>query len=234
MDGNGRWAGKRGLPRIEGHRRAIESVRAVTTELVRRGDVRYLTLYAFSSENWKRPRQEVGFLMRLLARFCRQEVPTMMKNNVRLTTIGSLRKLPTKIRDAVRGVEKATERNDGLTLCLALSYGARDELVRAARRAARDVAWGRMSARAITETRFSSYLDTAEIPDPDLLIRTAGEMRLSNFLLWQASYAELWFTDVCWPDFRESHLNEAIDAYSRRTRRFGGLESGDGRSRDGT
>jgi undecaprenyl diphosphate synthase len=226
MDGNGRWAHKRGLPRIEGHRRGIESVRAVVTELARRGDVDFLTLYAFSTENWARPKREVSFLMRLLKRFCRQELKLMMDNSIRFTTIGALTRIPADVREELRATTKKTAANTGLTLCLALNYGARDEITRAARRAAREAAAGDISPAALTEERLSALLDTADMPDPDLLIRTAGEKRLSNFLLWQASYAELYFTRTLWPDFREKHINRAISSYAKRTRKYGTIEEG--------
>jgi undecaprenyl diphosphate synthase len=161
--------------------------------------------------------------MRLLKRFCRQELATMMKNSVRFTTIGAISGLPADVREELKLTSAKTAANTRLTLCLALNYGARDEMTRAVRHVVRDAAAGETQARAITEERFAQYLDTADFPDPDLIIRTAGEMRLSNFLLWQASYAELWFTDTLWPDFRRENLHEAIDAYSRRKRKFGAV-----------
>lgn len=224
MDGNGRWARARGLSRLEGHRAGVESIRDVVTECARLDGVDYLTLYAFSTENWKRPAAEVDFLMHLLGHFCRQELGTMMKNGVRFTTIGETKRLPAPVRKDLKTTSAMTSGNENLTLCLALNYGARDEIVRAARRAAREAASGEISVRSITEKRLAGYLDTAEFPDPDLMIRTAGEKRLSNFLLWQASYAELWFTKVLWPDFRKKHLRSAISAYSGRTRKFGAIK----------
>ncbi len=224
MDGNGRWARARGLPRVEGHRRGVESIRNLVTALSKQEDVEYLTLYAFSRENWKRPAKEVGFLMRLLRYFCRRERKMMMKNSVRFTTIGALSSLPKTVREEVRKTRQATRDNAGLTMCLAINYGGRDEIVRAARRIARRTASGEIQARSISERLFARHLQTAGMPDPDLLIRTAGEMRLSNFLLWEASYAELWFTNVLWPDFRMEHLNKAIRAYSSRTRKYGAVE----------
>lgn len=224
MDGNGRWARARGLPRVEGHRRGVESIRNLVTALSKQEDVKYLTLYAFSRENWKRPAKEVGFLMRLLRYFCRRELKMMMKNSVRFTTIGALSSLPKVVREEVRKTRQATQDNDGFTMCLAINYGGRDEIVRAARRVARRAASGDIQARSINERLFARHLQTAGMPDPDLLIRTAGEMRLSNFLLWEASYAELWFTNVLWPDFRMEHLNKAIRAYSSRTRKYGAVE----------
>lgn len=223
MDGNGRWAHGRGLPRVEGHRRGAESIREVVTECARGGRVEYLTLYAFSKENWKRPKREIDFLMRLLKRFCRKELKLMMENDIRFTTIGETRALPEDVREELKKTMKATAGNKGLVVCLALNYGGRDEIVRAARKLARRVKRKKTAAGSIGEKSFSRELDTAGMPDPDLLIRTAGEMRLSNFLLWQASYAELWFTEVLWPDFRKEHLEEAIEEYGRRTRKFGAV-----------
>jgi undecaprenyl diphosphate synthase len=223
MDGNGRWARQRGLPRIEGHRRGIESVREIVTELAKRGDVRYLTLYAFSTENWERPKREIASLMRLLKRFCRGELKTMMDNSIRFTTIGAPGRLPGDVRDELDKTIRATAANRGLTLCLALDYGGRDEIVRAARGFAADAAAGKAPAGGLDEKGFSERLDTAGMPDPDLLIRTAGERRLSNFLLWQVSYAELYFTDVLWPEFRKEHLNAALEDYAKRTRKYGAV-----------
>jgi len=225
MDGNGRWARERGLLRTQGHRRGIESVRRTVTDLAGRDGVEYLTLYAFSTENWERPKHEIAILMRLLKSFCKRELKTMMTNSIRFTAIGNLRGLPADVRETLRETAKITANNTRLTLCLALNYGGRGEIVRAARRAARAIAGGELSTRSLDERRFASYLDTRDMPDPDLLIRTAGEKRLSNFLLWQASYAELYFTDVLWPDFCEADLEKAIRAYSRRTRKFGGVRN---------
>ena len=224
MDGNGRWARQRGLPRIEGHRRGIESVREIVTELAKRGEVGYLTLYAFSTENWERPRSEINSLMRLLKRFCRTELKTMMDNSIRFTTIGAPGRLPTDVREELDKTIQVTAENRGLTLCLALDYGGRDEILRAARRFAQEAAEGSASPQALDEEDFRARLDTSDMPDPDLLIRTAGEQRLSNFLLWQASYAELYFTDVLWPEFRKKHLDAALEEYARRTRKYGGIE----------
>jgi len=225
MDGNGRWARRRGLPRVEGHRKGIESVRDIVTALAEGGEVKYLTLYAFSTENWKRPKSEISVLMRLLKRFCRQELPTMQENSIRFTTIGPLERMPEDVREALEGTRLETAANTRMTLCLALSYGARDEIARAARSIAESVESGEISAACVDEALLAAHLDTAGMPDPDLLIRTAGEKRLSNFLLWQSSYAELYFTDVLWPDFRREHLEEAIRDYSSRTRKYGGLGS---------
>jgi len=218
MDGNGRWARARGLPRIKGHQKGVDSIRDVVTECARLDSVDRLTLYAFSRENWRRPRTEVDFLMRLLKRFCHRELKTMLDNGVHFTTIGAISGLPDDVQKVLRETERSTAAGARLTLCLALNYGARDEIVRAARRLAR-----RHEPAKITEEEFARNLDTAGVPDPDLLIRTAGEKRLSNFLLWQASYTELYFTDVLWPDFRKKDLHDAIKDYARRVRKFGGL-----------
>lgn len=227
MDGNGRWARSKGLPRIKGHQRGVDTLREIVTECARLDGVEFLTVYAFSSENWKRPRMEVSFLMGLLKRFCRRELKIMMENGVRFTTIGVISGLPPDVQEALRRTSQATRGNNRLTLCLALNYGSRDEMVRACREVARQTAEGGLRARAITEETISANLDTSDMPDPDLIIRTAGEMRLSNFLLWQASYAELHFTQVLWPDFHKEHLHEAIKDYARRVRKFGGLEEGE-------
>ena len=226
MDGNGRWARRRRLPRIEGHRQGIKSVREIVTELARAGGVEYLTLYAFSTENWKRPKAEVVFLMDLLKRFCRRELKTMQENSIRFTAIGDLGGRPPEVREVLEETERATAANTRMTLCLALNYGSRDEIARAARAIAEAAAAGQLSAADVDASLLAGRLDTAGMPDPDLLIRTAGEMRLSNFLLWQASYAELYFTDVLWPDFRKEHLEEAMRAYSLRTRKYGAIEEG--------
>ncbi len=224
MDGNGRWAQSRGLPRIEGHRAGVAAVRAVTEECARRG-VGYLTLFAFSRENWGRPAHEVSALMRLLARFLRQELPTLMENGIRLRGLGALEDLPATARRALAEVEKATAGNRGMILLLALSYGGREDVLRAARRAMELAAAGELEPSGLSEERFSSLLWTAGIPDPDLLIRTSGEMRLSNFLTWQTVYSEIIVTQVLWPDFGPPQLDEALAEYARRERRFG-LTSG--------
>jgi len=220
MDGNGRWARRRDLPRVEGHREGINSVREVVRAAGEIG-VKFLTLYTFSTENWNRPRSEVTALMRLLLKTIRHEVDELDRNNVRLMTIGRLEDLPFAAR---RGMERAMQRlknNTGLTLNLALSYSSRREIVDAIRLIAADVRAGRLPAEAIDESVISRYLDTRDIPDPDLLIRTSGEMRISNFLLWQLAYTELYVTDVLWPDFRRREFFEAIEDYQKRERRFG-------------
>ena len=230
MDGNGRWARRRRLPRVRGHRAGAESVRTVTEECVRLG-IGQLTLYGFSAENWRRPKRETDALMRLYRDYLVRERPTILKNNVRFRMIGREEELPPAVRKAAEETIRASEKNTGLVLCLAINYGARREITDAARRAAEAVAQGRLRPQDITEERFAEFLYTAGMPDPDLLIRTAGEQRLSNFLLWQVSYAEFYFTPVLWPEFRVPHLWEAIRDYAARERRFGGLRSAGRRRR---
>jgi undecaprenyl diphosphate synthase len=220
MDGNGRWATQRGLTRIQGHRRGKDSVRAIV-EKAREIGIEYLTLYAFSSENWQRPEREVGALMQLLRRYLRSEVAKMMRYGIRLRAIGNLRKLPSAVLAEMREVERKTARNDRMTVLLAVSYGSREEITRAARNLARRVRDGVLAPEDIDEDVFASALGTTGIPDPDLLIRTSGEMRLSNFLLWQLAYTEIYVTDTLWPDFREPELLVALEDYKRRQRRFG-------------
>jgi undecaprenyl diphosphate synthase len=220
MDGNGRWATQRGLSRVQGHRRGKESVREIV-EAAREIGIEFLTLYAFSTENWERPEREVGALMALLRRYVRSELGKMMKNGIRLVAIGNLRRLPREVLADLRAAEHATRRNTGMTVQLAVSYGAREEIVAAARRLARQVRDGAIAPEDIDEDAFSAALMTAGIPDPDLLIRTSGEMRLSNFLLWQVAYSELYVTDALWPDFRREQFLAALDDYRRRERRFG-------------
>lgn len=222
MDGNGRWAEERGLRRVFGHREGIDSVREVTTECARMG-VGSLTLYAFSVENWKRPRAEVRYLMRLLRHFLIEERDTLMENDVRLHCIGRLEDLPREVLAELRRSEAETRENHGMVLRLALSYGARSELADGVRQLAADVQQGRLDPREIGEETLRRYLYDPATPDPDLLIRTAGEMRLSNFLLWQASYSELYVSEVCWPEFRRAELLGAMRDYARRVRKFGGL-----------
>jgi undecaprenyl diphosphate synthase len=223
MDGNGRWAKERGLPRIRGHEAGVESVRAVTREAVRLG-LRQLTLYTFSAQNWGRPRIEVVSLMRLLRRYLVDERGELMENNIRLAAIGRRRGLPRGVARELAATEQLTARNTGLTLCLALNYGGRDEIVDAIRALAADAVAGKVKPDRIAERTFARYLYTADMPDPDMLIRTAGEMRVSNFLLWQISYAELYIADVCWPDFREEQFRDALRVYGRRHRTFGLVE----------
>jgi undecaprenyl diphosphate synthase len=224
MDGNGRWAQQRGLPRIEGHRHGAESVRRVTEECVRLG-IEQLTLYCLSSENWKRPAEEIGFLMQLLQHYMIEQRGSIMEHNIRVTVIGRRQGLP---GDALREMDKTVAlsgQNTGMRVCLAINYGGRAELADAVRAIAREVQAGRLDPQQIDEDTISAHLDTAGMPDPDLLIRTAGEMRVSNFLLWQISYAEIWVTELCWPDFAEPQLHEALRAYAARDRRFGGINA---------
>jgi undecaprenyl diphosphate synthase len=222
MDGNGRWAQAQGLPRIEGHRRGVESVRRITEECSRLG-IEQLTLYCLSSENWKRPQLELDFLMHLLEQYMIEERSTIMRNNVRVATIGRRDGIPdTVLRETEKTIELAAS-NTGTRLCLAVNYGGRAELLDAVRRTVEEVRLGRIDVEDITEETISQRLYTAGMRDPDLLVRTAGEMRVSNFLLWQISYAELWVTQKCWPEFREADLHSAIRDFATRERRFGGL-----------
>lgn len=222
MDGNGRWAKKRGLPRVAGHRAGADSVRKVVESCDALG-VRYLTLYAFSSENWSRPKKEVDALMDLLEKFLKEKTSEMMEDNVKLTAIGRLEMLPAHVRAELDKAVSITSANTGVTMNLALSYGGREEIVDAAKRLMRKSAAGGISADDLDNDIFSSHMYTAEMPDPCLLIRTSGEVRLSNFLLWQLSYAEIVITDKLWPDFRHDALVDAIREYSKRDRRFGKL-----------
>jgi undecaprenyl diphosphate synthase len=220
MDGNGRWAKSRGLPRTAGHKRGAEAVRR-TVEAARELGISYLTLYAFSAENWKRPAGEVTDLMGLLRLYLRNEIANLNRNGVRLRVIGDRGRLGPDTVALIQEAEGKTAGNTGLTLVLALSYGGRQEIIEAARAMAVEVAAGRLDASAIDEAAFSSRLFTAGIPDPDLLIRTSGEKRISNFLLWQSAYAEMVFLDVLWPDFGRAELDGAIQDFHRRERRYG-------------
>jgi undecaprenyl diphosphate synthase len=222
MDGNGRWAKERGLPRLEGHRAGAESVREVMEACIELG-VEYLTLYAFSSENWSRPATEVGALMSLLDRFLDEKAKDLDRQNVRLLAIGQLDRLPAKTRALIERIKARTANNTTMTLVLALSYGGREEIVTAARSLATDAVEGKISPSDIDAELFASRLQTAGIPDPDLLVRTSGEMRVSNFLLWQISYAEIVIVKKFWPDFRQGDLFETVEEYQRRHRRFGAL-----------
>jgi undecaprenyl diphosphate synthase len=220
MDGNGRWAEQRRLPRILGHRKGVESVQNIVDECLDLG-VRYLTLYAFSSENWMRPQEEVEALMTLLGTFLKKELSQLQKMGIRLMAVGELDRLPKPISEILKDSIKKTADNDRMVLNLALSYGSRDELTRAMRTLGREIAKGTLQADDLTEADIEAALDTHSIPDPDLLIRTSGEMRISNFLLWQTAYTELYFTETLWPDFSREQLLLAIEEYSRRQRRFG-------------
>ncbi|MFO0952153.1 MAG: polyprenyl diphosphate synthase [Isosphaeraceae bacterium] len=222
MDGNGRWAQNRGRPRVFGHRRGIQSVRAVVEEGCRLG-LEQLSLYCLSVENWKRPPRELLFLMKLLRHFLVAERAELMDQNVRLVMIGRREGLPAEVLREFDETVRETAGNTGMTLCLAVNYGGRTEIADAARRIAEEARAGTLDPASMDETRFASYLTTAGMPDPDLLIRTAGELRVSNFLLWQISYAELWVTDVLWPDFRGEDLLAGCRAFAARQRKFGGL-----------
>lgn len=220
MDGNGRWAQRKGAARIFGHRNAIEAVRAVTEGCAELG-VRYLTLYAFSTENWGRPKDEVDALMELLINTLKKEIQTLHDNKVRLSTIGDISHLPSDCQRNLAEAIVSTQGNNGLNLIIALNYSGRAELVRAMRSLGMDIQAGRLHPEDISEQHIARALETASIPDPELLIRTSGEMRVSNFLLWQIAYTELYITNTLWPDFRKENLYEAICDYQRRERRFG-------------
>jgi undecaprenyl diphosphate synthase len=222
MDGNGRWARRHHLPRIEGHRRGVASVRRTVEECTRLG-LEQLTLYCLSSENWKRPPSEVDFLMHLLEQYMIEERATILRQNIAVHIIGRREGIPDETLREMEKTIQVSAGNTGMKLCLAINYGGRAELVDATRKIARAVARGLITPEQIDEQTITQALYTADMPDPDLLIRTAGEMRVSNFLLWQISYAELYVTEVCWPEFSEAHLHAALRAYASRQRRFGGL-----------
>ena len=224
MDGNGRWATRRGLPRVAGHREGVKAARALVRAVVeasRRLGIQYLSLYAFSTENWRRPEDEVSTLMSLLERSIENELPELMRNNVRLRVIGRPDGVPVAVRRGIERVVAETAGNTGLTLLMAFNYGGRDELLDAIRAVARQVRGGELEPDEISDKHIARALYTADVPDPDLLIRTSGEMRISNFLLWQIAYTELWITPVLWPDFGPADLYRAIAEYQGRTRRFG-------------
>jgi len=220
MDGNGRWAKRRGLPRIAGHNAGVESVRDIVEACGQIG-VQYLTLYAFSTENWKRPQEEVSMLMRLLMRALRDETDQLYENNVRVHTIGDTSSLPREVQDELRDAIERTKDNTGLKLYLALSYSGRWDITEAIRSIVTDVQSGALSPAQVSDQLVSSYLSTKNVPDPDLLIRTSGEFRISNFLLWQLAYSEIYISKACWPEFRRGDLYEAIAEYQQRERRFG-------------
>lgn len=222
MDGNGRWAKERGLPRIEGHRRGAESARAIIKAASGVG-IRYLTLYTFSVENWNRPKSEVGAIMKYLAYYLKKETPELDRSNVRLEAIGQIHRLPEPVQKQMEKSRQQLSKNTGLTLVLALSYGARAEIVEASRAIAEKVQSGDLVPEEVTETMFGMHLYTSQIPDPDLLIRTSGEMRLSNFLLWQVSYAEMVVTETLWPEFRKAAFYKSLEEFAKRHRRFGKL-----------
>ncbi|MFH1269434.1 MAG: isoprenyl transferase [Candidatus Omnitrophota bacterium] len=223
MDGNGRWAQEKGLPRTAGHRAGIKRVKEAIKAAADLG-VRVVTLFAFSAENWARPKREVGLLMRALDNFLDREIKEMDKNNIRFLVIGRDRPIPQRLLAKIRKAEERTKDNTGLTFVLALNYGARQEIVDAAKKLANAVIKGEADLKELDTQAFGSYLYTAGLPDPDILIRTSGEMRISNFLLWQLSYAELYFPEKCWPDFGREDLVKAIDVYQMRERRFGRVD----------
>ena len=224
MDGNGRWAAERGLPRAEGHRQGVESVRRTVEASLELG-VTHLTLFSFSSENWARPKQEINDLFGLLRRFIRRDLADLHKNGVKIRVIGTRAGLAADLLRLIDDAVELTRDTTALNLTIAFNYGARDEIARAARRIAEDVASGAIAPAEVTPERFGTYLDTADLPDPDLLIRTSGELRLSNFLLWQLAYSEFVFVDTYWPDFSREQLEAAIVEYQRRSRRFGGTSA---------
>lgn len=223
LDGNGRWAKKRGLPRTMGHKEGCVTVEK-TVEIAARMGIEYLTVYGFSTENWKRSSDEVGALMQLFRFYMVRLLKIASANNVRVKMIGDRTRFDQDIIDGINRLERETKENTGLTFVIAVNYGGRDEITRAVRTLAADCCAGKLEPSAVTEQVLNSYLDTADIPDPDLLIRTSGELRLSNYLLWQLAYTELYVTDCLWPDFNQEELEKAICAYNRRDRRFGGVK----------
>ncbi len=223
LDGNGRWARAKGMPRNYGHAQGSKNVERICEEAWRMG-IKYLTVYAFSTENWSRPKDEVDALMKLLRNYMKTCLKTAAKNDMKVRVIGDKTRLDEDIRSRIAELEEATKNNGGLNFQIALNYGSRDEIVRAVRKIARDAKDGKLEPESITPEVISSYLDTHDIPDPDLLIRTSGEERLSNFLLWQLAYSEFYFTDVLWPDFTKEELMKAIEQYNSRDRRYGGVE----------
>ena len=223
LDGNGRWAKKKGMPRNYGHAQGSKNVERICEEAYKLG-VKYLTVYAFSTENWKRPKEEVNALMNLLRNYMKTCLQTADKNRMKVRVLGDKTALDEDIRKRIEELQEATKENDGLCFQIALNYGSRDEMVRAIRHLCKDCVDGDIQPEQINETLFEQYLDTCGIPDPDLLIRTSGEQRLSNYLLWQLAYSEFYFTDVLWPDFTKEELVKAIEYYNGRDRRFGGVQ----------
>ena len=223
LDGNGRWAKRRGLPRTAGHMAGAETFRRIATYCKNIG-VEYLTVYAFSTENWKRPEEEVGTIMKLLGRYLDEAIRTMEKDHIRMKVFGELARLSPKLREMVDRTDEISQHYQGFQANICLNYGGRDEIIHAARRYARDYAEGRVQGE-LSEEQFGNYLYSAGIPDPDLLIRPGGEMRISNFLLWQCAYTEFYFTDVLWPDFTPEELDKAIAEFNRRDRRYGGVKN---------
>ena len=226
LDGNGRWAKKKGMPRNFGHTQGSKNVERICEDAYKMG-VKYLTVYAFSTENWKRPKEEVDALMNLLRNYMKTCLKTAEKNRMRVRVLGDKTALDDDIRKRIAELEEATKNNDGLNFQIALNYGSRDEMVRAMKKMSLDIKEGKIETEQIDEELFETYLDTHDIPDPDLMIRTSGEQRLSNYLLWQLAYSEFYFTDVLWPDFTKEDLAEAIAYYNGRDRRFGGVKEGE-------
>lgn len=224
MDGNGRWAAARNMPRSVGHERGVEALRR-TVEASKDLGLTHLTIFSFSTENWRRPVSEVNALFGLLKMYVRQDLAKLRKEGVRVRVLGTRAGLPKDISDLVEDAERDTKENSAFHLCIAFNYGGREEIIRAATQFAEDVKSGKSDPTSLNEQSFEQYLDTAGLPDPDLLIRTSGELRISNFLLWQAAYAELVFLDVLWPDFRADHLADAISTFQQRQRRFGGVSA---------
>lgn len=223
LDGNGRWAKSKGMPRNYGHTVGAKNVENVCRAADELG-IKYVTMYAFSTENWNRPKNEVDALMKLLESYLKNCIKTAERNHMRVRVIGDIRRLDEKFQDSIRKLEEASAKNDGLNLTIAINYGSRDEITRGVQKIAKQVAEGKIRPEDITESMISDNLDTAGIPDPDLLIRTSGELRLSNYLLWQLGYSEFYFTDVPWPDFDKKELEKAIEAYNMRDRRFGKID----------
>lgn len=223
LDGNGRWAKAKGMPRNYGHAQGSKNVERICEEAYRMG-VKYLTVYAFSTENWNRPKDEVDALMKLLRNYMKTCLKTAAKNDMKVRVIGDKTGLDEDIRNRIAELEEATKDNGGLNFQIALNYGSRDEIMRAVRRVSEDVKEGKVKPEDIDEKMFETYLDTHGIPDPDLMIRTSGELRLSNYLLWQLAYTEFYFTDIPWPDFTKEELSKAIEQYNRRDRRYGGVK----------
>lgn len=223
MDGNGRWAKQRNLPRSLGHKAGVETVREIVKECSKLG-VKYLTLYVFSTENWKRPAEEVNSLMKMLARYLKSETDELDSNNVIINSIGDVSKLPQKCREELESSYERTKNNTGMVLNLALNYGGRSDIVNAVKKIVTDLRNKKISENDINEEMFSNYLYTAGMPDPDLIIRPSGEKRISNFLLWQCSYSEFWYSNINWPDFKKEDLHRAIYDYQNRDRRFGGIK----------
>lgn len=220
MDGNGRWAKKRNLPRVAGHREGVKTVDKIVTQCRSLG-INALTLYAFSEENWNRPKMEINALMFILKKYLRKELPRMQKENIRFNTIGKIKDMPVNVRNLINETKQKTEDNDGMIFTLALSYGSRGEIIEVVKKIARDAVCKKISISQIDHSVFEAYLFTSNLPEPDLLIRTSGELRISNFLLWQIAYTELYFTDLLWPDFKKEDLLQAIISFQKRDRRYG-------------